>query len=143
MKKILTTVMLITLLSGAVFGGPLLGIQLEPKPGSNVGVVTGWEWSGFTVEAAKSDLGTWIGDYSLAALWTPQTASFGYRAGIQIVLYWDWTGFFEYEGLDLVLGVSHRWDALQAYADLVITPAGYFAPRVGVDLLFANLVPGE
>jgi len=129
--------------------GPLLGVSTVPVAGA-VGVLTvGYDFGPMNIEAWKFDLTTPFGPWALGILWTPELDSFGYRAGVELVLDYVQSpapaqdGFFQYNAFTFIVGVSQTWGPIQLYGELDLMPIGVLvvAPVIGFNILFGDLIP--
>jgi len=150
MKRFLAIgLMALTMFSISAFAnGPLLGISTVPVTGGFAALTVGYDFGGINVEAWKFDLTTPFGPWALGLLWTPPVGDFGYRAGVELVM--DYVpvvagvnGNWQYNSFNFKLGVSNTWGPFQLYGEFVLSPAGglIVAPRVGVNILFGDLIP--
>ena len=123
--------------------GPLLGFSFIPQAGVPMGLTFGGYVGEFNLEAWKFNLTSPYGLWLIGGLWTPQIEEFGYRMGLKVLF--DYQGTVIYEGFGFVMGVSVTWGPLQLYADLNVLPFGVVAtvPVVGLNILFAELIPGR
>ena len=142
MKKTLVVAFVLMLaFSALAFGGPLIGMQLVPATGSAIGFVVGWSLDYMQFEAAKADLASWNGTYTLAALWTPSTDWGSYRAGVRLSL--DWSGTLIYNGLGFVVGAQKQlFPAGVVYGELDLSSTGTLTPLLGFNFVFDLLPAG-
>jgi len=149
MKRALVLSLLMIAFSAVAFAGPQLGVSFVPSAVSAGELTVGWGFGSVTIEASKFSLETYVGEWSIGALWTPQLGTFGYRAGMRLLLDWRQrpdpldSGLF-YKGFDFIVGVSSTWGPVQLYGDLRLNPTGALVvlPVVGINILFADLIPG-
>ena len=144
MKKVIVLFALLALLSvGAFADGPTLGFVLIPEQGTSLGMTLGYDLGNVGLELMKANFSNFTGDYSFGVLYTPQTDSFGYRAGGRVLIEWqksDWS--IVYKGFGIVLGLSKDWGPARFFAEIDFNSSSYLrvVPMLGVEILFDNLV---
>jgi len=128
--------------------GPLLGVSVVPTAGTPAILTIGYDFGSVNVEAWKGNMTTPFGLWAVGVLWTPGIGTFGYRAGVELVLNYAWinptTGQLQYNSLTFIVGVSQTWGPIQIYEelDLTSTAAGFTAmPSIGFNILFGDLIP--
>ena len=135
MKKALVTLVALLFIGSAAFAGPLLGMQLAPATGATASFVVGWEFDGYNVEVAKTNLASWSGRWTLGCIWTPEDDGFDYRAGAKLLVDWYPVGI-TYRGVSFVAGVSKTWNIFQAYGELNLSSTGVLTPLLGINFIF-------
>jgi len=142
MKKLLTVFAVLMISSALAFAGPLLGVSFVPNAGQPAALTFGFGLPSVNIEISKDFLTTTAGIWGTALLWTPQQGNFGYRSGVRVGLEYM-PNRIVYRQLEFVVGVSNTWGPIQLYGDLNFQPFGALQviPRIGVNLLFGNLIP--
>ena len=152
MKRALVLSLLMLAFGAIAFAnGPLLGVSTVPSTGFTAALSVGYDFGSVNLEGWKYDLTTPFGPWAIGVLWTPQVGTFGYRAGMELVLDYtqtynyedeDWYGTFEYSHFNFIVGVSNTWGPIQLYGEFVLSPFGSLiaTPVVGINILFGDLI---
>ena len=149
MKKLLVGIFAALMIFSAVAfaNGPLLGVSTVPVTGGFAALTVGYDFGPMNVEAWKDNLTTPFGPWALGILWTPEIGTFGYRAGAELVMDYVWvtalSGQWQYDSFNFKVGISNNFGPIQLYGEFVLSPLGVLAvtPRVGVNILFGDLIP--
>ena len=144
-KAIVLMLFVVMLLSTMAFAGPMIGMQVEPSMNSVASLSIGWDFGAALVEASKTSFDRWNGNWSIAALWTPESNSFAYRLGPKFEWKWKTDGTLVYKSTSIVIGVSKTWSAFQLFGQLDVGATGTLSvkPVLGFNVVFSGFFPNE
>jgi hypothetical protein len=144
MKRLIVGLLLVCVMGFAAFaGGPLLNFGIAPAAGEYVSLGFGWNFDSWELVAQKDTFSTWAGDWSIAALWTPDVGFADLRVGPKLTLDWGTNGRLYYSDTSVILGVEKIWNIIGVFGDIEISAVNGLMPRVGVELHFDLPIVGS